>query len=129
MDVFNLPSSYTLHISLPGAKKEDFGVNWDPEKGVLHIAGVIYRSGDEEMMECLQKAERKVGVFERAVKLPEEALTGKDRSTQNGGKSNMAEEVDGDNIVAKLEDGVLVVTVPKILKEKEWVDLKRVDVE
>jgi len=35
--------------------------------------------------------------------------------------------VDGDAISAKLEDGVLIVTVPKV--EKEWTEVKRVDIQ
>jgi HSP20 family protein len=113
IDIFSTETAYVLHIALPGAKKEDVGVNWDSEKGVLNVAGVVYRQGDEEFLKSLTKSERKVGVFERTVKLP----PGEEEK----------EEVHGDAITAKLEDGVLVVTVPKV--EKEWTDVKRVDVE
>lgn len=113
VDIFSTETSYILHIALPGAKKEDVGVNWDSDKGVLNLAGVVYRQGDEEFLKTLSKSERKVGVFERAVKLP----PGEEEK----------EEVDGDAITAKLEDGVLVVTVPKV--EKEWTEVKRVDIE
>lgn len=112
MDIFSTETSYVLHIALPGAKKEDVGVNWDADKGELNIAGVIYRQGDEEFLKMLSQSERKVGMFERAVKLP---TVGEEK-----------EEVDGDTINAKLEDGVLVVTVPKI--EKEWTEVKKVDI-
>jgi len=112
IDVFSTPSAYVLHVALPGAKKEDVGVNWDAEKNELNVAGVLYRQGDEEFLKSLSKAERKVGVFERSVKLP----PGEEEK----------EEVDGDAISAKLEDGVLVVTVPKV--EKEWTEVKKVDI-
>ncbi|KAH6675435.1 HSP20-like chaperone [Halenospora varia] len=113
VDVFSTEKTFVLHIALPGARKEDVGVNWDEEKGVLNVAGVVYRQGDEEFLKSLSQSERKVGVFERSVKLP----------PGNAEK----EEVDGDNITAKLEDGILVVTVPKV--EKEWTEVKRVDIE
>ena len=113
IDVFSTEKDYVLHVALPGAKKEDVGVNWDAEKGVLILAGVVYRQGDEEFLKRLSKAERKVGVFERSVKLPPQ--------------EDEKEEVDGEGITAKLDDGVLVVVVPKV--EKEWVELKRVDIE
>jgi len=113
IDVFSTPTAYVLHIALPGAKKEDVGVNWDAEKSELNVAGVVYRQGDEEFLKTLSKKERKVGVFERSVKLP----PGEEEK----------EEVDGDNITAKLEDGVLIVTVPKV--EKEWTEVKKVDIE
>lgn len=113
LDLFSTERSYILHIALPGAKKEDVGVNFDSDKGVLSIAGVVYRHGDEEFLKTLTTSERKVGMFERTVKLPP--------------AEEEKEEVDGDNITAKLEDGVLVVTVPKV--EKDWTEVKRVDIE
>lgn len=113
IDVFSTPSAYILHIALPGAKKEDVGVNWDADKSELNVAGVVYRAGDEEFLKTLSKSERKVGVFERSIKLPPGA--------------EEKEEVDGDAISAKLEDGVLVVTVPKV--EKDWTEVKKVDIE
>jgi len=113
IDTFSTPNAYILHVALPGAKKEDVGVNWDAEKGVLNLAGVVYRQGDEAFLKMLSQSERKVGVFERSVKLPP--------------GNEEKEEVDGDGITAKLEDGVLVVTVPKL--EKEWTEVKRVDIE
>jgi len=112
IDVFSTEKQYVLHVSLPGAKKEDVGVNWDEDKGVLNLAGVVYRHGDEEFLQTLAQSERKVGVFERTIKLPP--------------GNEEKEEIDGDSITAKLEDGVLVVTVPKI--EKEWTEVKRVDI-
>jgi len=113
IDVFTTETAYILHIALPGAKKEDVGVNWDSDKGVLNVAGVVYRQGDEEFLKTLSQSERKVGVFDRNVKLPP--------------NDEDKEEVDGDAISAKLEDGVLVVTVPKV--EREWTEVKRVDIE
>ncbi|KAF7877028.1 uncharacterized protein EAF02_008248 [Botrytis sinoallii] len=114
IDVFTTENAYVLHIALPGAKKEDVGVHWDAEKGMLNMAGVVYRQGDEKFLESLTKKERKVGAFERTMKLP---LDEEDKS-----------EIDGDNITAKLEDGVLVVTVPKVEKEESWTEVKRVDI-
>jgi HSP20 family protein len=112
VDVFSTEKAFVLHVALPGAKKEDVGVNWDAEKGLLNLAGVVYRQGDEEFLKTLSKSERKVGVFERTIKLPP--------------GNEEKEEIDGDAITAKLEDGVLVVTVPKI--EKEWTEVKKVDI-
>jgi HSP20 family protein len=112
VDVFSTETAYFVHIALPGAKKEDVGVNYDSDKGVLNIAGIVYRQGDEEFLKSLTQSERKVGVFDRNVKLPP--------------ASDEKEEVDGDAITAKLEDGILVVTVPKV--EKEWTEVKKVDI-
>lgn len=110
-DIFDTPDAYVVHVSLPGAKKEDVGVNWDADKSELNIAGVIYRPGDEEFLKTLALNERKVGVFDRKVKL--------------GSKANPA-NVDADGIAAKMEDGVLLVTIPKT---EEFVDVKKVDIE
>ncbi|PSS16942.1 hypothetical protein M430DRAFT_35545, partial [Amorphotheca resinae ATCC 22711] len=112
VDIFSTDREYVLHVSLPGAKKEDVGVNFDPEKGDLNIAGMVYRPGDEQFLESLTQSERKVGMFERTVKIPP---VGEEKV-----------EVDGDAITAKMEDGLLVVTIPKV--DKEWTEVKRVDI-
>lgn len=111
-DVFDTEDAYVVHISLPGAKKEDVGVNWNADKSELSVAGVIYRPGDEEFLKTLALDERKVGVFERKVRL--------------GSRASPA-QVDADSISAKMEDGILVVTIPKL--DREYVDVKKVDIE
>lgn len=112
VDVFNSESSFHVHVSLPGAKKEDVGVNYDADKSELSIAGVIHRPGDEEFLKTLDMGERKVGVFDRKVRL---------------GTERHPAEVDADAITAKLEDGVLRVEIPKV--EKDYVEVKKVDIE
>lgn len=111
-DVFDTSDAFVVHISLPGAKKEDVGVNWDAEKSELSIAGVIYRPGDEELLKTLALDERKVGAFERQVRL--------------GSRANPA-QVDVDGISARLEDGILRVEVPKL--DSGYVEIKKVDIE
>lgn len=111
-DIFDTEDAYIVHISLPGAKKEDVGVNWDADKSELNVAGVIYRPGDEEFLKTLALDERKIGVFERKVKL--------------GSKEKPA-QVDIDSIGAKMEDGILMVTIPKT--DADIVEVKKVDIE
>lgn len=111
-DVFDTEDAYIVHVSLPGAKKEDVGVNWDADKSELSLAGVIYRPGDEDFLKTLALDERQVGVFERKIRL--------------GSRANPA-QVDADAIGAKMEDGVLVVTLPKL--DREYVEVKKVDIE
>lgn len=112
VDVFSTPTAYHIHVSLPGVKKEDVGLNYDADKSELSIAGVIYRPGDEEFLKTLAMGERKVGVFERKVKL---------------GNERHPAEVDIEGITAKLEDGVLKIEVPRM--EKDFVNVKKVDIE
>ncbi|CAJ2501068.1 Uu.00g039210.m01.CDS01 [Anthostomella pinea] len=112
VDVFNTEKAYILHVSLPGAAKEDIGVNWDGEK--VNIAGVVYRPGDEEFLKSLASSERKIGMFEKSIKLPPPGVDEK-------------EDVDGFSITAKMDNGILVVTVPKT--EKEWTEIHKIDVE
>lgn len=111
-DIFDTETAYVIHVSLPGAKKEDVGVNWDAEKSELSIAGVIYRPGDEEFLKTLAMNERKVGPFERKVRL--------------GTRATPA-HVDIDGITAKLEDGILRVEVPKL--DAGYVEVRKVDIE
>ncbi|KAF2084910.1 HSP20-like chaperone [Saccharata proteae CBS 121410] len=111
-DVFDTETAYVVHVSLPGAKKEDIGVSWDAEKSELSIGGVVYRPGDEDLMKTLALDERKVGAFERKIRL--------------GSRANPA-QVDDDSITAKLEDGILRVEVPKL--DKDYVEIKKVDIE
>ncbi|KAK1769564.1 HSP20-like chaperone [Phialemonium atrogriseum] len=113
VDVFDGAGAWTVHVALPGAKKEDVGVSWDAAKSSLAISGVVYRPGDEAFLSGLVAGERKVGLFQRKVKLPP-------------ARSAEKEEVDEEGIVARMEDGVLIVVVPKA--EKDWTEIKKVDV-
>lgn len=111
IDIFDTPSAYYIHVSLAGAKKQDLGVNWDPEAQEVHVMGVIHRPGDEEFLKTIAVDEREIGVFERRIKL--------------GNKAQPA-SVDADGITAKMEDGILMIKVPKI---EEFVEIKKVDIE
>ncbi|KAF2715577.1 hypothetical protein K504DRAFT_457731, partial [Pleomassaria siparia CBS 279.74] len=111
-DIFDTPSAYVIHVSLPGVKKEDVGVNWDAEKSELSIAGVVYRPGNEEFLKTLEMGERKVGPFERKVRLGTRAVPA---------------QIDAEGISAKLEDGILRIEVPKMEKE-DYVEIRKVDI-
>ncbi|KAL8677370.1 MAG: hypothetical protein Q9224_007200 [Gallowayella concinna] len=111
-DVFDTEDAYIIHISLPGAKKEDVGVHWDADKSELAVAGVIYRPGDEGFLKTLALDERQVGVFERQVRLGSRACPA---------------VVEEEGMGARMEDGVLVVTIPK--RDAGYVDVRRVDIE
>ncbi|ETN46818.1 uncharacterized protein HMPREF1541_01007 [Cyphellophora europaea CBS 101466] len=104
-DIFDTPSSYVVHLSLPGAKKQDVGVDWDGENSVLRVTGVVHRPDvDEQMLAQLvvNGRKRENGVFEKAIRL------GTKRDPAN---------IDVSGITAKMTDGVLVVKVPKVERE------------
>lgn len=115
VDVFDTVNNWTVHVAIPGAKKEDISVRWDADKKLLMITGVVHRPGDEEFIGSMVRGERKVGLFERKIQLP---------PVESENEKN--DEVDGDHITAKMEDGILVIMVPKA--EKEWTDIKKVDI-
>ncbi|KAK5652579.1 hypothetical protein OQA88_10340 [Cercophora sp. LCS_1] len=116
VDIFDTTNNWTIHIAVPGAKKEDVGVNWDAGKSTLTVSGVVHRPGNEEFLSSMISGERRVGLFERKIKLP----------PVQEGREDSKDEVDGDHITAKMEDGILVVIVPKV--EKEWTEIKKVDI-
>lgn len=114
LDLFELPDRWVLHLAVPGAKKEDVGVNWDGDRSTLGVSGVVYRPGDEQFLQGLVSGERSVGLFSREVRLPP-------------AEKETKEEVNADGIEAKMEEGVLVITVPKV--EKDWTEVKRVEIQ
>ena len=111
-DVFDTEDAYVIHLSLPGAKKENVDVNYDADKSEVSVAGVITRPGEEAFLKTLALDEREVGVFERKIRLGSRAHPA-------------AVEVEG--IHAKMEDGILIITVPKV--DREYVDVTKVDIE
>lgn len=110
-DLFDTSESYLIHLSLPGAKKEDVGVDWDGENSILRVAGVVHRPGaDEKLLSQLvvDGRKRETGVFEKAIRL---------------GTKNDPASIDVAGIIAKMTDGVLVIRVPKIEVEHQKRDV------
>ncbi|BBG66786.1 heat shock protein Hsp20 [Hydrogenimonas sp.] len=93
-------NAYVVEVDLPGVKKEDIKVNIDQEKRTLTISGER-KFKDEVKKEDYYKIESSYGKFMRTFSLPE--------------------NVDAENIDAKTEDGVLVITLPKVKKEEKEV--------
>jgi len=118
LDVFRSGTGWVLHVAVPGAKKDDVGVNWDPDRSLLSVSGVVYRPGSEEFLQGLVSGERSVGYFQRDVTLPP---VGQEAA------GSEKDEIDADGITAKMEDGVLVVDVPVV--EREWTEVRKVDVQ
>ena len=111
VDVFDTPQAHYVHLSLAGAKKQDLGVSWDAENFQVIVSGIIHRPGDEEFLKTLAVDEREIGLFERKIKL--------------GTKTDPV-SIDADTISAKMEDGVLMIKVPK---HEEFIEIKKVDIQ
>ncbi|KAI1347647.1 HSP20-like chaperone [Xylaria sp. FL0043] len=86
-----------LCMELPGVAKEDVSVEWG--LGYVKISGLIRRVQNNRGI--LVSCERKVGTFERTVEL------------QSASSIDKRQFVEFFATKAKLEDGVLTVTVPK----------------
>ncbi|PYH44026.1 Hsp20/alpha crystallin family protein [Aspergillus saccharolyticus JOP 1030-1] len=112
VDVYDTPDAFIVHASLPGAKKDAVEVKWDPRKFELSISGVIERPGDEELLKTLALDERRVGAFDRKVRL---------------GSAAHPVELNADAIVAEMESGILSVRLPKV--ESDVVMVTKVDIQ
>ncbi|PYI16258.1 HSP20-like chaperone [Aspergillus violaceofuscus CBS 115571] len=112
VDVYDTPGAFLIHASLPGAKKDAVEVKWDPRKFELNISGAIERPGDEELRKALALDERRVGAFDRKVRL---------------GSAAHPVELNADEITAEMENGVLSVRLPKV--ESDVVMVTKVDIQ
>lgn len=104
VDLFETPENYILHVSIPGVRKEDVGIDYDANESVLNIGGVVLRPNvTPELNNALvmEERSRELGVFERSIRL---------------GTRQVPARVVADKIIAKLEDGVLNITIPKNLE-------------
>jgi len=119
-DVFRTPESFTVHVALPGAKREDIKLAWRPKRGILVVSGTVARPADQALLKHLTRSERRVGNFRRRVRL---------------GPAGKPAKIVAERIEATLEAGVLHVTVPKAPKtpktakqsklEQEYVDVEK----
>ncbi len=87
---------YYIEVDLPGVKKED--IHLDVKENILTISGER-KVKKEVKREDYYKLESSFGKFERSFTLPD--------------------DVDVDKIEAKTEDGVLNITLPKKVEEKQ----------
>ena len=96
VEVRDKDSEYDIRAELPGVKKEDLDISLND--GFLTISAVKTEEKNENEKYC-KKSEFSYGEFSRTIQLPQ--------------------EIDSDNIDAKLEHGVLKIIAPKLNKEKE----------
>ena len=88
VDIEEQDDAYVIEAEVPGVKKDD--VNIELVSNELMVTGEIK---EREREGILRKRTRRIGRFEYRIRLPE--------------------QVDPDNVEAKLKDGVLSVRVPK----------------
>lgn len=100
VDIEEQDNAYVIEAELPGVEKND--VNIELVANELMITGEIK---EREREGILRRRTRRIGRFEYRVRLPE--------------------QVDADNIDAKLKDGVLTVRVPKLERaERRQIQVK-----
>jgi HSP20 family protein len=90
LDLSETADSYMIEAVVPGLKAEDLSITF--ENGILSISGEI-RQSEESKDRNFHRVERRFGRFSRSVSLPT--------------------TVRGDAIEARLEHGVLFLTIPK----------------
>ncbi|GAB2222573.1 hypothetical protein Droror1_Dr00016692 [Drosera rotundifolia] len=99
------PEAHVFRADLPGIKKEEVKVEVEEGK-VLQISGERTKE-QEEKTDTWHRVERSSGRFLRRFRLPE--------------------DVKVEEVKAKMEDGVLTVTVPKNVQEKKP-DAKKIEI-
>lgn len=90
VDLTESDDSYVVHVDAPGMKKDDFNINWQDD--TLSISGERKWEADEKQ-ESFVRVERSYGHFFRSFRLPK--------------------AIDGDQIGASYDAGVLTIRVPK----------------
>lgn len=95
VDVFETKDGLRVIAELPGVKPEQVKVS--VEQGILTLRGEKEQHA-EEQAESVHRYERSYGVFQRSFQLPS--------------------SVDAERIDAKLEHGVLTISLPKAEKAK-----------
>jgi HSP20 family protein len=91
LDATETESAYVVTIDLPGIKRENIKIGYD--RGVLSVTGTRESDTEEKNSERFYVRERPLGTFSRSVRF--------------------ARDVDSDKIEAKLDHGVLTITVSK----------------
>jgi HSP20 family protein len=87
-DIEETDDAYLVELELPGVKKDDVDIQMNGRE--LTVSGEVK---EKERVGILRRRTRKVGEFHYSVTLPG--------------------DIDGDNVSANLDDGVLSIRVPK----------------
>lgn len=97
INVLESANNYTVELAAPGMRKEDFDVNINAD-GDLTIKMESHQDQGKNHAHYLRR-EFSYGKFEQTLILPD--------------------DVDKDKIGAMVTDGVLTVTLPKVVKEEQ----------
>lgn len=103
-DIAATDEAYTITMEVPGLKKEDIKISID--ESILTVVAEKHEESESTSKKVITR-ERCDGYCERQVRL--------------------GEDVDVENIKAKVEDGVLTITIPK--KEVPMKDIKTIEIE
>ena len=99
INVLETPTSYIVELAAPGLRKEDFNINVNQE-GNLTIKMENHSKATEEQAHYLRR-EFSYTTYEQTLILPD--------------------EVDKNKIGARVADGILTVTLPKIQQQEQKV--------
>ena len=91
LDATESENAYIVTIDLPGIKRENIKINFD--RGVLTVTGTRDDAPERNNGDRFYVRERAMGTFTRSVRF--------------------ARDVDGDKIDARIENGVLTITLHK----------------
>ena len=91
LDATESESAYVVTVDLPGIKRENIKIGFD--RGVLSVTGTRESTTEKANGDRFYVRERALGTFTRSVRF--------------------ARDVDSEKIEAKLDNGVLTITVPK----------------
>jgi len=91
IDVLEKDNSFIVKANLPGVKKENIAISLKENQLVIEAK---HETSSETHNHSIIRSERYIGNYQRKIILPD--------------------NIDPDNISAKLENGVLYLTVPKI---------------
>ncbi|KAJ4350640.1 hypothetical protein N0V85_009694, partial [Neurospora sp. IMI 360204] len=126
------PTSLTIQLAIPGAKRRDISVAYDRNTNMLTLSGVLnnFQSQSQSQSQSQNRtttAERRIpiGRFSREINfvtysspMPTPSSSSPSSSTPGGDHHQQQQYggVDHERIRARLEDGVLTVVVPLVVE-------------